>query len=330
VLSVSSNFVRVNNFPVRFKGGSSSELVKKGDDLLNSNKADEALASYREAQTSSPDDVEISRKIAKAYFKLKDYKSAAENYEKYLETSPYDVDCLIDLGEAQRMGGYYQKSINTFQKACELDSSNDLASRSLMEAKNNLLSVYNLQRAVDEKNAYASQNLKAALDMTVGFMGADYMADLNDIKVEFGKTAEMGGTANIAQYENAKKSITISNSYVYAAPQVIAAYLSHETVHAKDKDPYTSIREEQDAYTVAAKFWLKNSNGVKDPEMDYAVGLYKQSPSALNQRVAQIYKLRDPSIEETSPNHPPQRKFSFFNKAKKAASQPIKQYDTIA
>ena len=42
--------------------------------------------------------------------------------------------------------------------------------------------------------------------------------------------------------ENAKKAITVSNAYIYAAPEVIAAYLSHESVHAHDHDPYTSVR----------------------------------------------------------------------------------------
>ena len=140
----------------------------------------------------------------------------------------------------------------------------------------------------------------------------------------------LANTINIAQYENHKKAITISNSYIYAAPQVIAAYLSHESVHAHDNDSYTSIREEQDAYQVAAKFWMKNAGGIKDPEMDYAVSLYQQSPSKLNDRVAEIYKLRDPGIAETSPNHPPKKLFHFNMSKTKAASQSIKSYDVIA
>jgi hypothetical protein len=140
----------------------------------------------------------------------------------------------------------------------------------------------------------------------------------------------MGGTSNIAQYENYKQTITVSNSYVYASPQVIAAYLAHESVHAKDNDPYTSIREEQDAYEIAAKFWMENSNGVSDPEMDYATALYKKSPSTLSSRVEEIYTLRDPSIAKTSPNHPPTKKYHIKTARTQAASQSLMKYNVIA
>ena len=64
--------------------------------------------------------------------------------------------------------------------------------------------------------------------------------------------------------------------------------------------------------------------------MDYAAGLYQQSPSALDNRVEEIYTLRDPSIAQTSPNHPPEKLFHFNPLKKKAASQSLKQYDVIA
>ena len=223
-----------------------------------------------------------------------------------------------------------EEVLKSFEKAASLDSSNDLANRSILETKNNILSIYSPQKAQTEKAEQAQKNLRAALDMTVKYMTPEFMQGLKDVVITFGETASMGGTSNIAQYENHKKTITISNAYIYAAPQVIAAYLSHESVHAHDNDPYTSIKEEQDAYQIAAKFWMKNSNGVKDPEMDYAVSLYKQSPSTLNDRVAEIYKLRDPDIADTSPNHPPKKLFHFNTSKTKAASQSIKSYDVIA
>ena len=157
------------------------------------------------------------------------------------------------------------------------------------------------------------------------------MNKFKNVKFQFGKTASMGGTGNIAQYENTKQSITVSNSYIYAAPQVIAAYLTHESVHAHDNDPYTSIREEQDAYEIATKFWIENSNGVQDPEMDYAADLYKKSPQTLKDRVEEIYSLRDPDISKTSPNHPPQSFFSQnYSNQNNAAAQTLRAYDIIA
>lgn len=313
-----------------FSGSDVSDLISKGDTALNENRFEDALKYYQEANNNNPDEIKVYRKLAKAQFNLKDYSSAEKNFQIYLENKQDDSDCWIELGETQRCMGFYQKALNSFEKAKSLNAADDLAQRSILETKNNILAIYFPEQAKAEKAAYAEQNLKAALDMTVQYMTPAYMQDLKDVTVMFGETASMGGTSNIAQYENSKNGITVSNSYIYAAPQVIAAYLTHEAVHAKDNDPYTSIREEQDAYEVAAKFWLQNANGVKDPEMDYAAGLYKQSPSALSSRVAEIYKLRDPSIAATSPNHPPE-KVSIFNRAKKqAASQSIKQYDVIA
>ena len=324
------NILSTKNAVQSFSGSDISDLLAQGDKALNENKYSEALQIYQEANRLNPDENIIYRKLAKTQFHLKDYVSSEKNYETYLKKASDDVDAWIELGETQRQSGFYQKALKSFEKAASLDSSNDLANRSILETKNNILSIYSPQKAQTEKAEQAQKNLRAALDMTVKYMTPEFMQGLKDVVITFGETASMGGTSNIAQYENHKKTITISNAYIYAAPQVIAAYLSHESVHAHDNDPYTSIKEEQDAYQIAAKFWMKNSNGVKDPEMDYAVSLYKQSPSTLNDRVAEIYKLRDPDIADTSPNHPPKKLFHFNTSKTKAASQSIKSYDVIA
>ena len=313
-----------------FAGYDVSDLLAKGDNALNNNKFDEALKYYTEANKKNPNEIQTYRKLGKTYFNLKNYKASEQHYKTYLAEKPDDIDTWIDLGESQRQQGQYQKALASFEKAKSLDNSNDLANRSILETKNNILSIYNPERAKAEKEAYAAKNLREALNMTVQYMTPAYMQELADVTIEFGKTASMGGTTNIAQYENYKSKITVSDTYTYAAPQVIAAYITHEAVHAHDKDPYTSIREEQDAYQVATKFWIQNANGVSDPEMDYAAELFQQSPTTLNNRVAEIYKLRDPDIAATSPNHPPKKLFHFNPTKSKAASQSIKTYDVIA
>lgn len=317
------------NRPKTFKGVDVSDLLIKGDKALNENQYGEALKNYSEAKAKNPDEISVYKKMGKAYAGLKDYKRAQENFEIYLSKNPNDVDILIELGSAQHKGGLYKNAIETYKKAISLDEKNDLAKRSLMEVENDTLALYSPEKAKRAKMEYAGNNLRTALELATSYLGNEYMKDLANVEIKFGQTASMGGTANIAQYENYKKGITVSTQYMYAAPQVIAAYLVHESVHAKDKDAYTSVREEQDAYALAAKFWIKNSNGIKDPEMDYAAGLYKSSPRKLSTRVEEIYTLRDPSIAKTSPNHPPKQKASFLTK-RKAASQSLRQYDTIA
>lgn len=314
-----------------FSGSDISSLLEKGDNALNENRLSDALNLYLEAKNKNPEETLIYRKLGKTYLNMKIYNSAQENYEKYLQDNSNDSEAWIDYGDSLRKNGFYTQAIEAYEKALEIDKANDLAKRNIMEAKNDMLAVYSPKRAKEEKDNYASENLRKALQMAVNYLGTDYMSKLSDVKFQFGETASMGGTANIAQYENYKKGITVSNTHIYAAPQVIAAYLVHESVHASDKDAYTSVREEQDAYKLATKFWIKNANGVKDPEMDYAASLYKKSPSALSSRVEEIYTLRDPNISKTSPNHPPKQKKSkgLFTRSN-AASQSLKQYNVIA
>lgn len=313
-----------------------SDILANGDSALNENRLKDALNFYNQAIQKNPNETLTYRKLGKTYQQMKDYDLSETNYKKYLEENPEDVDALVNLGEVQRLKGLYKQAISSFESALKIEPNNDLAKRSILQTKNNMLAIHSLEQARAEKNKYAVDNLQKALQMTVDYLKPEYMQDMKDVKIMFGETAYMGGTANIAQYENYKRAITVSDSYIYAAPQVIAAYLTHESVHAKDKDAYTSVREEQDAYEIATKFWLKHSNGVQDPEMDYAAKLYTQSPASLQKRVKEIYELRDPSISQTSPNHPPQKKSHFFLSKKKAAQQPLsaqtsyKTYDVIA
>ncbi len=312
-----------------FKGADVTDILTKGDKALNENQYGEALKNYSDAKLKNPEEISIYKKMGKAYAGLKDYKRAQENFSKYLEKNPDDVEILIELGKAQHKSGLYKYASETYKKAISLDEKNDLAKRSLMEVENDILALYSPEKARKAKFEYARNNLRTALELATSYLGNEYMKDLANVEIKFGQTASMGGTANIAQYEDNKKGITVSTQYIYAAPEVIAAYLVHESVHAKDKDAYTSVREEQDAYALAAKFWIKNSKGIKDPEMDYAAGLYKNSPRKLSARVEEIYTLRDPNIAQTSPNHPPKQKTSFLTKSK-AASQSLRKYDTIA
>ena len=324
--SFAANRPKVNSF----SGADVVNILSQGDKALNENRIEEALKYYQEALKIAPDNTDINRKLGKTYHKLKNYDLAEENFKIYLKANEKDAEVWIELGESQRQKASYREAKNSFETALSIEPSNDLARRSILETENNILSCFSPQRAYEEKQEYAQNNLKEALRMAVEYMTPNYMQDLANVEIKYGQTASMGGTSNIAQYEDSIKTITISNAYQYASPQVIAAYLVHESVHAKDADPYTSVREEQDAYEIATKFWIKYSNGINDPEMDYAADLYKKSPTQLRDRVEEIYVLRDPSIAKTSPNHPPEKK-KFFNFSKQnAATQSIKRYDIIA
>lgn len=241
--------------------------------------------------------------LAKIYYEKGDNQKAIEYYQQILNIEPYDSEAMIDLGVIQKEVGNYRDAKLLLNQALIIDPMNDLTRRNLLETQNLELAQTNPELAEIQKSYYAQNNLQAAYAMASAFLPPEIVNNTRDVRFKFGQTALMGGDANIAQYANATKDITVTDKYLWAAPQIIAAYLVHEMVHANDKDSYSSIKEEQDAYRAAAQFWMANSNGIKDPEMDYVKELYLQDPTALDDKVAEVYKTKDPTIADFSPNH---------------------------
>lgn len=307
-------------------------LAEQGKDYAKHQKYDEAVDCFKKSIDIRPEAKDTYLELGKVYLRQEKYPDASSSIEIYLKSNQSDVDAILLLGDSYKGSGRYNDAIGQYSKATQLEPDNDLAQRSLKTVKNDLLACVDKQRADKEKYETAVANLKQAVSMAKGHLPSGYCKDLSDLTIVFDKTSKLSGTSNIAQYEHAKKKITVTSDYIYAAPNIVTAYLVHEFVHAKDKDSFTSVHEEQDAYREAAKYWENNSNGVKDPEMDYVVGLYKQAPDNLDSRVAEIYKLRDPDIAATSPNHPPLTSKVAASQGLdlSASGQPIKNYDVIA
>lgn len=307
---------------------------EQGNTFLQVNELEKAIECYKKAISLSPDYADAYYNLGKAYHLSKKYDEAAAAFEKAKEYNPDDVETLVLLGECYRATGKYSNAFKNFEKALALDPASDYAKRNLEETKNLQLSIFHPEEAYKQKKEQAQKNLNEAISMVKEFLPSGYMKDMSDICVVFDNTDSMGGRNNIAQYEHAKRKITVTGDYIWASPKLVGAYLRHEFVHAKDNDPYTSIHEEQDAYEEAAKFWkakhFENGIQVKDPEMDYVLELYNKSPQDLKNRVAEIYKLRDPGISKTSPNHPPLKTAAASTLTESAASQALKHYDIIA
>lgn len=309
----------------------SKKFAEEGSEFLKRNEFDNAINSFKKSIELRPEFSDTYYDLAKSYKYNEDYDNAIPTFEKYLESKPNDVEANILLGECYNQQGFYNKAKVQFVKATSLDANNDLAKRNLLETQNLILGCYDPATAMNEKRQQSINNLNKAISMAKEHLSAGYLKDLADITVAFDKTALMGGTSNIAQYEHSKRKITVTDKYVYASPQLICSYLVHEFVHAKDKDPFTSVTEEQDAYRKATEYWLEHSRGTKDPEMDYAADLYKTSPKTLDDRVCEIYMLRDPKIAKVSPNHPPSSQKAaagYLNELN--CGQPIRTYDVIS
>lgn len=333
--SIYNNKIQPNKAFSAAKNQRANNYKEQGNEFLKYNDLDKAIECYKHAIELNPQFADAYFNLGKAYKFKKDYTAAIHAFEQAKKFNPNDYETITVLGETYKQNGLYQKALQNFNEAIQKDSSSDYAKRNLEETKNLQFAIFNPQSAMLQKKEYAKKNLNDAIALARNYLPTDYLKDLSDVTIAFDTTSEMGGRANIAQYEHAKRKITVTGDYVWANPRIVSAYLVHEFVHAKDNDPYTSIAEEQDAYEQAAKFWISKLPNdsvppVKDPEMDYVGELYSESPMRLKSRVAEIYKLRDPHIAATSPNHPPMQNAAATSLSKDINAQSLKSYDVIA
>lgn len=299
------------------------------DNYMKQGQFDKAIDFYKQALECDSENLETHLSIAKTYTYNNQHKEAIPHLEKFVNAKSDDIENITLLGECYKKSGNYSKAEQCFKDALLIEPHYDYAKRNLLDNQNLRLACINPTKAQQERYTTAVKNLTEAVKIAKNFLPKGYTKDMKDLSVTFDRTAKMGGRSNIAQYEHNQRKISITDEYTYANPKLTGAYLIHEFVHGKDNDPYTSIREEQDAYRVQAQFWTQKVNDVYDPEMDYVADLYKQSASSLDERVAEIYRQRDPGIPDISNNHPPSALKVSARSLSSAADQPIKAYDII-
>lgn len=317
------------NLLAALKMSQDDKLKLQADEASKEGFFERAIELYEKALEINPKNTSVYVPLAKTYKYNNDFKNAIKYFEKALSVEPNDIENRTLLGECYKNNGQYSKAKLQFEQVLGQRPNYDFAKRNLLETENYLLALVDPIKAREEKQQAAQQNLNQAVKLACSFFPKKFFKDMQDITVSFNKTASMAGRTNIAQYEHNKREITIMDDFVYANPVLVATYIVHENIHAKDNDPYTSIREEQDAYKAQCEFWLKHGQGIEDPEMDFVVGLYKKSVDDLNKRVAEVYHLRDKNIPETSYNHPPTDKKLAATAALKNGGQPLKAYDII-
>lgn len=308
----------------------SPEAAKeKANILMKSGRFTEAESFYKFALKHNSKDPELNLNFAKNYTFNNKYKEAIPYLQEYLKQNPKDIENVTLLGECYKKTGMYAKATEHFNKALSIEPNYDYAKRNLLDTQNLHLACINPEKAQKERYETAIENLTQAVKIARNFLPKGFMDDMKDLTVSFDKTSKMGGRSNIAQYEHYKRKISVTDEYTYANPKLTGAYLIHEFIHGKDNDPYTSIREEQDAYRLQAQYWTQQVHDVYDPEMDYVAELYKTSAETLDKRVAEIYKLRDPDIANTSYNHPPSKGKAASYKLSVTSTKPLKAYDII-
>lgn len=324
-------FAQGNLLPAASPVSQDRQLVSQADEAQRQGHFDKAIDLYEKALQINPDNTDIYLPIAKTYKFNFDYKNAIPYFEKAISINPDDIETRTLLGESYKFDKQYQKAKIEFQKILDKKPNYDFAKRNLLDTDNLIMAQFNPVGAKYARQQTAKRNLTEAVKLIYQFYPKSFLSKLKDVRVAFDKTAQMGGRSNIAQYEHNARKISVTDDYIYADPQLVAAYLAHEYIHAGDCDSYTSVREEQDAYRKQSQFWIENVKNVEDPEMDYVADLYRQSPDALDKRVEEIYTLRDKGIPMTSYNHPPttNKIAAMIPLSKHVNSQPIKKYDII-
>lgn len=294
----------------------SIKYKNQGDEYARNNENEKAIFYYKKAVSITPELIQPYYNLAKIYKEKGQLNQVIKTYQELLGIRPEEIEAQTLLGDIYLEQEKYGAALTAYKKAIEIDPKYDLANRSLKKLENLILAGENPIKADSIKRQVAQNNLKKSLSLVNEHAAPEISGALRDIDITFDKTDSLSGYQNIAQYENHNNRIVITSDYIWAAPEIVAAYVIHEAVHAKDKDGLSSIREEQDAYHSSIEFWIAHNNGVKDPELDYAAGLYRENPDKLNKKVAQTYRSRDKSIPEYSPNHIPPDQEGFFSRLK--------------
>ena len=294
----------------------SEKLKEAGDGHVRNNQETKAIYYYEKAIKEKPDYVSPYYNLARIYEKTGKLDQAINTYQNLIQVKPDEVEAQTLIGNCFKEKGDYDTARQMYSKAVEIDPKYDFAARALREIDYRLLSLRDPRQAETIKQQTAEKNLKDALVLVNAHAAPHLTKDLHKIAIIFDETDSLAGHKNIAQYENNSRKIAITNDYIWTAPEITAAYIVHEAVHAKDKDGISSIREEQDAYEESIKFWIAHNNGIKDPELDYAADLYRENPHKLRQKVGETYRSRDASMYEYSPYHTPQVGLGFVSSIK--------------
>ena len=279
-----------------------------GNDMLRLHLYPQAVQAYQMAITTKPIYTDAYYNLAQTFKILGQIPQAIATMTSMLFINPNDHDGRVTLGE------YYER-IGDTQSAKRLYMQVLMSKPNFDPAKRNLSYLIHM----DQLKSYpetASEIIKTAQKEVIfkarallknyysSFSIDPELAKLSQsIPIVFSTTQVVENTENIAEYDHSKRAIRLQSKMMFSSPNVIAAYLAHELVHAKDNDAETSIMEEQDGYRALAKFWNVFKNTEVETNLDRALKLHTESQARLDHEVRHLYTMRNPVIAEHSPGH---------------------------
>ncbi|WP_343747093.1 tetratricopeptide repeat protein [Fluviicola sp.] len=98
----------------------------------------EALKYYKRAESSAPNDVDLSQEIGQTAYRANDFRTASESFERQANnanTKEKEIRARTSLGESRMKQQDYQGAVDTYKQVLRLDPDNEKARQRLMEAK---------------------------------------------------------------------------------------------------------------------------------------------------------------------------------------------------
>ncbi|UCE43078.1 MAG: tetratricopeptide repeat protein [Candidatus Aminicenantes bacterium] len=90
--------------------------LKKGNDLFNQDKYEEAIQTYQTIIEKTPETFILYRNIGNCYFQMEKYEMAEEFYRKVLEKEPDDTESILGIGNTYANRGQGEKALEWYNK----------------------------------------------------------------------------------------------------------------------------------------------------------------------------------------------------------------------
>jgi Tfp pilus assembly protein PilF len=92
------------------------EGLKKGNDLFDQQKYEEAIQAYQAIIEKAPETYVLYRNIGNSYFQMENYEKAEEYYLKVLDNEPNDTESMIGIGNTYANRGQIEKALEWYNK----------------------------------------------------------------------------------------------------------------------------------------------------------------------------------------------------------------------
>ncbi|XP_023226716.1 sperm-associated antigen 1-like [Centruroides sculpturatus] len=110
----------------------------KGNEAYAAGDYEEAKLYYDRSLSAVLDPVTLNNR-AQTYIKMKNYNAAVEDCNQVLLHEPKNIKALLRRGTAYKCNLNYEDSLKDFESALELEPNNQMAQKSVLEMRKNLL-----------------------------------------------------------------------------------------------------------------------------------------------------------------------------------------------